>query len=201
MDIEYDFQLASTIVGSILCWPRLPLWPFLWPESSNPFINRLFMSDTSVDIVIEGAKEAGVYSRTFTLWPRQWATYSGSHKWQLTRLVHAERDNIPDSSGVYTLIVIPEIADHPACSYIMYVGQAVSLRRRFREYLTKERKPDGRPKIFVFLNMYPCNVWFCSTLVQRSSLDSVETGLRDAYLPPLNDVFAGKLSQIVKVLR
>lgn len=159
------------------------------------------MSDASIDIVRESAKEAKFHSHTFTLWPRMWATYSGSHEWQLTRLVHAERNNIPDSSGIYTLIVIPEIADHPACSYIMYVGQTVSLRRRFGEYLTKERKPSGRPKIFLFLDMYPNNVWFCSTSVQSSSLDSVEIGLRDAYLPPLNDEFAGELSPIVRVLR
>lgn len=145
--------------------------------------------------------EAGLHSFTFTLWPQQWATYSASHQWQLTRLDISKRDSVPDSPGIYTLLVRPEVADHPVCSYMMYVGKTVSLRRRFGEYLNKERKPSGRPKIFLFLDMYPNNVWFCSTLVQSSSLNLVESGLRDAYLPPLNDQFAGELSPIVRVLR
>ena len=159
------------------------------------------MSETSIEIVRERVSEAGLHSFKFTLWPQQWATYPESHQWQLTKLDISKRDGIPDSPGIYTLLVKPDVADHPVCSYMMYVGQTVSLRRRFGEYLNKERKPDGRPKIFTFLDMYPNNVWFCFTLVQSSSLDSVESGLRDAYVPPLNENFAGELSPIVSVLR
>ena len=159
------------------------------------------MSESSIDIIKKNVGEARLHSFNFTLWPQQWATYPGSHRWQLTKLVDSERDNIPDSPGIYTLLAMPEVANHPVCSYMMYVGQTVSLRRRFGEYLNKERKPSGRPKIVLFLDMYPNNVWFCSTLVQSSSLDLVETGLRDAYIPPLNYQFTGELSPIVKVLR
>lgn len=159
------------------------------------------MSESSIDIIKKKVGDAGLHSFFFTLWPQQWATYPESHQWQLTKLVDSERDNISDSPGIYTLLAMPEVANHPVCSYMMYVGQTVSLRRRFGEYLNKERKPSGRPKIFTFLDMYPNNVWFCSTLVQSSSLDLVETGLRDAYIPPLNEQFTGELSPIVKVLR
>ena len=79
----------------------------------------------------------------------------------------------------------------------MYVGQTVSLRRRFGEYLSKERRESGRPKMFRFLNMYSDQVWFCFTLVDKASLDAVEDGLRDAYIPPLNDDFSGELSNVV----
>lgn len=159
------------------------------------------MSEESIDILKEEFREASIHSHDFILWPTKWETYSKSHEWHLIKLVDSERDNIPASPGIYTLIVKPNVADHPANSYLMYVGQSTSLRRRFGEYLNKERKPSGRPKIFMFLKMYPNNVWFCFTQVQPSSLNIVESGLRDALFPPLNEQFSGKLSQVMKVLR
>ena len=159
------------------------------------------MSDIFIDIIKERVGEARLHSFMFTLWPRQWATYPEFHQWQLTKLDKSKRNNVPNGPGIYTLLAIPKVAGHPDCSYLMYVGQTVSLRRRFGEYLNKERKPDGRPKIFTFLDMFQNNVWFCFTIVQPSSLDSVESGLRDAYVPPLNENFAGELSPIVSVLR
>ena len=155
------------------------------------------MSDTSFDIVIQSQDEAWKHSYMFTLWPRQWGTYSKCHKWQSVRLDGSEGGNIPDSPGIYTLVAVPHIANHPFCSYLMYVGQSKSLRRRFREYLSQERKETGRPKIFRFLHLYQDHVWFCYTLVQSTSLDSVESGLRDAYIPPLNNQFSGELSKVV----
>lgn len=159
------------------------------------------MSEVSVDILRTRVSEAQLHSYQFTLWPLQWATYSGSHQWQLTKLINSEREEIPDGSGVYTLLAMPEVANHPVCSYMMYVGRTVSLRRRFGEYLSKERRPQGRPKIVLFLDMYPDNVWFCYTLVQSSSMHLVESGLRDAYIPPLNDQFTGELGRVVRGLR
>ena len=158
------------------------------------------MSDTSIDI-IKRQQEGRSHVQRFVLWPRQWATYSESHNWHQTKLVASERQSVPDSSGIYTLVAKPSIADHPACSYLMYVGRSKSLRRRFGEYLNKERKPSGRPLMFQFLNVYSEHAWFCFTLVDFSSLESIEARLRDAYIPPLNDDFRGELSPIVKVLR
>ena len=127
-----------------------------------------------------------------------WATYSEMHEWQLTKLSDSELGNIPDAPGIYTLLALPGIANHPACSYLMYVGQTVSLHRRFREYLSKERKESGRPKMFRFLNTYSDHVWFYFTSIDTALLDNVENGLRDAYIPPLNDAYSGELSKVVR---
>lgn len=159
------------------------------------------MSGDSIDIITEKLKDASIRSQKFVLWPEQWASYSESHEWHLIKLVDSERANIPARPGIYTLIVKPNVADHPANAYLMYVGQSNCLRRRFGEYLNKERKPSGRPKIFTFLNMYPNYVWFCFTQVQLSSLNLVESGLRDALFPPLNEQFEGELGQVMRVLR
>ena len=158
------------------------------------------MSDTLIDI-LKRQGEARDHVQWFALWPRQWATYSKTHIWHQTKLVASERQRVPDRSGIYTLIAKPNVADHPSCSYLMYVGRSNSLRRRFGEYLNKERKPSGRPLMYRFLDIYSEHVWFCFTLVDCSSLESIEIGLRDAYIPPLNDQFSGELSPIVKVLR
>ena len=155
------------------------------------------MSNTSLDIIIQSQNEALNHRHEFTLWPRRWGTYPELHEWQTIRLDTLEKKNIPDCPGIYTLVAVPQIANHPACSYLMYVGKTKSLRRRFGEYLSQERRESGRPKIFRFLHLYTDHVWFCFTLVQSTSLDSVETGLRDAYIPPLNEDFSGELSKVV----
>lgn len=141
------------------------------------------MPDNVVDI-IQTQNELRDHGHWFTLWPERWSTYSDVHEWNLSRLADSELHNIPADPGIYTLLALPGIADHPACSFLMYVGQTVSLRRRFGEYLNKERRESGRPKMFRFLNMYSDQVWFCFTLVDKASLDAVEDGLRDAYIPP-----------------
>jgi len=62
---------------------------------------------------------------------------------------------------IYTLLIQPGIANHPACSYVMYVGPAVDLSKRFGDYLTKERLESGRPNIVEPLHVYENHVWLC----------------------------------------
>lgn len=154
------------------------------------------MSERVYDIIREQG-EMSEHRYPFTMWPRRWTTYTGVHEWQLTKLDESQSGNIPNAPGIYTLLALPRIANHPACSYLMYVGQTESLYRRFREYLTKERRESGRPKIFRFLHNYSEWVWFCFTAVDLNLLDTVEVGLRDAYIPPLNNNYSGELSRVV----
>src|SRR5437879_3253186 len=93
---------------------------------------------------------------TFVLAPKQWATYRNKtiKTWRFSRLRKADRVRIPASSGIYTLLIQPNVARHTECSYLMYIGQAVSLKKRFGEYLNAERLETGRPKIFRLLNIY-----------------------------------------------
>lgn len=151
-----------------------------------------------VDILNE-QDEMKAHTHEFVLWPRKWQGYDGINlvcDWQMHRLVEAERSIIPTQSGIYTLLVQPGIALHPACSYLMYVGQASSLRRRFGDYLTSEKRESGRPKIFRLLNKYENNLWFCYTLVPRDQLDVYEDALMESYVPPNNDRLPASLRPI-----
>lgn len=123
------------------------------------------------------------------LWQRKWSEYRLGTRlhWHRHRLARTERSNIPTLSGIYTLVIQPGIANHPMSSYLMYVGQAVSLRDRFDDYLTNEARETGRPKIFRLLNKYPDHLWFCYSRVTRSNLTPVENALIVAYMPYAND--------------
>jgi hypothetical protein len=142
------------------------------------------------DIIKTFLEEEG-WRRHFILCPDYWRTYTQSHDWQGEKLEASKVDQIPDDTGIYTLILQPGIAGHKSCSYLMYVGQAISLRKRFRDYLGKEKRETGRPKIFVFLNLYTEFICFYYTLVNIEILDAVEDGLVSAYQPPLNDQIPG----------
>ena len=139
----------------------------------------------------------------FVLWPRQWANYENRHAldWRIRRLAEAERPDIPNEPGVYTLLIQPDIAAHPACSYLMYVGKAERLRRRFRDYLVREKREKGRPKIFRGLNLYSSYLWFCFTLAPVEILGDVEDTLLNAYVPPWNDQLPAEIRGTVGAFR
>ena len=148
--------------------------------------------------IINEQDEFKAHCYEFALWRRKWQEYRDICvlDWQLYPLADHERPSIPDQPGIYTLLVQPGIASHPACSYLMYVGQTTSLRRRFGEYLTSEKRETGRPKIFRLLNMYPDHAWFCFSLVPDANLDVVEAALLTAYIPPANDQLPAQVRRV-----
>lgn len=132
----------------------------------------------------------------FALWPKPWRAYKSRicANWKVTRLGKASRRKIPKRSGIYTMLIQPGIAAHPAASFPMYVGQAKDLARRFNEYLTSERKPDGRPKIVQLLHKYDEFLWFGFCEVNIPDLDSAENALITAMDPPCNDRVEARLA-------
>lgn len=150
-----------------------------------------------IDIIRE-QDEMKAHSHQFVLWRRKWQQYTCPSQlvWTIYRLRESERANIPDTAGIYTLLVQPGIASHPWCSYLMYVGQTRSLYRRFGEYLRDERRETGRPKIFRLLTMYSDYLWFCFSPVPIQELDSVEDALITAYMPPANDQVPAEVRQV-----
>ncbi len=144
------------------------------------------------DILTDYLAQFG-WARHFMLCPNTWRGYTTTHRWQGEKLESAKVGQIPDAPGIYTLILKPGIADHPACSYLMYVGKTNSLRNRFRDYLTSEKLATGRPRIFIFLNLYDGFICFYYTPVNMNALDIVEDALTDAYQPPLNTEVKGTI--------
>ncbi len=147
--------------------------------------------------VIQEQDELKAHEHHFYLWPRKWKKYLDTHNWEICRLNATERDRIPKGSGVYSILIQPGIANHPACSYLMYVGKTESLRRRFMDYFNEKKRETGRPKIFRILNKYEDYVCFCYTIVSISDLSDVEDNLLIAYIPPNNDQYPAEIRRIV----
>lgn len=146
----------------------------------------------TVTDIIKEQDEVAVHRMTFILMPKKWQTYQSSHQWNIRKCELIEKPNIPDVSGIYTFLVRPGIADHPSCSYLMYVGKATSLRTRFGQYFSERNRETGRPNIIHLFSKYPSNLWFCYTEVPKLQLSTVENALIDALMPPLNDQIQGR---------
>lgn len=153
--------------------------------------------DDVVDIIQE-QDEAKAHFYRFTLWPRMWVEHGGItlKNWNVFRLDQSVRSKIPTVPGVYTLILRPEVANHPACSFLMYVGKATSLRERFNDYLTSERRRPRRPKVHRLLNKYSAYLWFCYATVDEKELNPTEDSLIAAFLPPLNTQLPAKVAHV-----
>ena len=140
----------------------------------------------------------------FTLWPRMWDSYTEPMplSWFCRRLDEAERSHIPTEPGVYTLLIQPGLADHPHCSYLIYVGKAESLRERFHDYLTKERRNPRRRHMHRALNKYPNHLWFCFAEVPSASLREIESALIVAYAVPfLNREIPSELRPVERAFK
>jgi len=140
------------------------------------------------------------------LWPTKWRAYveAAALNWRVHRLSAAERPAVPTDEGVYTLLVQPGLAGHPAASFLMYVGKANNLRRRFGDYLQAERRQNARPKNYRRLIRYSDHLWFCCAPLPGASdqlLRTVEDGLLVAYVPAWNDQLPAEISGIVKAFR
>ena len=152
-----------------------------------------------IDLIDENAIYSH-YGKHFNFIPSQWQTYTDVHNWQIQKLEQSKKTLIPTDPGIYTLILQPGIANHPNCSYLMYLGETDSLQTRFVDYLGKERQVYGRPLLFTFLNKYDEYIWFCYTADIIGNLVDMENKLNMAYLPPLNSKFPTEISSIQKVL-
>lgn len=152
-----------------------------------------------IDLIDEQDEMSKHMWNEVVLWPRQWQRYQmvQPFNWQICRLVEVERQNIPDHSGIYTLVIQPKVFGHPACAYLMYVGKTISLRRRFTEYLNERNRETGRPKILRLLNKYPDHTWFCFTPISENEISQVEDDLISAYIPPCNDQFPASISRVI----
>lgn len=138
------------------------------------------------------------HTHQITLWPRQWQDFNDARDfiWEFLPLTETERQNIPSGPGIYSILIQPNIARHPCCSYLMYLGKAKSLRTRFNNYLNAERRDTGRPMIYRMLNRYSDYLIFCFTQVPIDELDVIEDSLLAAYMPPNNKQLPAGLNDV-----
>ena len=139
--------------------------------------------------------------------PQRWRKFTNKTplNWNKVKFAKEEAINLPkDKQGVYTLVICPEIANHPLTGYLMYVGKTErqGFRKRFMQYIRDKTSPKARPRIKELVNYWEDNLWFYYAVVDDVTLiDQLEDDLISAYIPHANDDFSGILSQAVKALR
>lgn len=159
------------------------------------------------DLIID-QDEAKSHEHTFILWPKLWQEYIDNQgfafNWQECQFLSTEVDGVPNEPGLYTFTIQPRVANHPSCSYLMYIGKTKrTLRQRFREYLKEMQRESGRPKITRLLNKYPANTFFCYAVPQEDApLTNMEEALLGAFIPPCNKgQLPARVRRIVEALR
>lgn len=125
--------------------------------------------------------------------------------WEAVRFTRRNMRIIPETQGVYTFLVQPGIANHPCCSYLLYVGETEnqSFRRRYQQYLREKGAGDEsvRPHVTNMLEKWDGFLWFCFARIEQTDLiDAVEDALLTAYLPPSNKAFPAKVSHALREL-
>lgn len=146
--------------------------------------------------------------RHMVLSPDQWAACSLpiSLDWEIIRFRRGESGRVPNSfGGVYTFVVQPSIANHPWCSYLLYVGKAKkrNFRARYGDYLhdLKLGKKSRRRHVADMLTKWDGYLWFCYARIDEEALiDEIEGALLTAYMPPANRDFPGEIGEAIKDL-
>lgn len=137
-------------------------------------------------------KELRYHTSEFFLWPKLWHDYSNTQplRWKRVKFTERNRDRLPDDAvGIYSFIVDPAVASHPATKYLLYVGkvQDQSFRQRYRQYLAESTDKKGRPAILKMLRAWQGHLWFYYAPVSQTSVISqLEDDLINAYMPPTN---------------
>ncbi len=142
----------------------------------------------------------------FILYPKHWAAFKCSVPLTWTRVKFREADatSVPnDKIGVYSFIAIPEIAQHPACHYLLYVGmvETSNFRTRFRSYLGEHKKPKPRDHIIMMIERWKKYLWFYYAELPTSTIvKPTEDSLLTAYIPPVNREWPAAIGPLVRML-
>lgn len=143
----------------------------------------------------------------FILDPVRWSSLALPYvlNWNTVPFTRASVTTIPDDQvGVYTFVVVPGIANHASCGYLMYVGQTTrqSLRRRFQQYLREQRIKKGRVSVLDMMALFPSHLWFCyAPLPQTTQILQIEADLIRAFVPPINDDYPADMRAPIALWR
>lgn len=157
------------------------------------------------DYIRQSAEIGLFHVNRMILSPRQWegCRLPVVLKWNALKFRPENKPRVPDDfGGVYSFVVQPRIANHPKCSYLLYVGQTEkrNFRRRYEEYL-RDRNPERsrRPHVTDMLLKWDGYLWFCYARIdQRELITQIEDALIEAYLPPTNKSFPARIRKAVK---
>jgi hypothetical protein len=158
------------------------------------------MHDIFPNSVFEAKSVADFKVQNMILFPKAWSGFHGPAKlkWESVKFSATKAKEVPnDKRGVYTFVVQPGIACHPACSYLLYVGMTTrDFRVRYQEYLADLKAGIGsrRPHIAGMLAKWDGYLWFYYAEIKGDDkIEEAEDALLEAYLPPTNIEMPGKL--------
>lgn len=135
--------------------------------------------------------------------PDRWGKYVDitALTWTMVKFDKGQKLVIPNNKkGVYSFLVQPGIANHPACSHLLYIGMTdkQSLRQRFMQYIYEKNKPKGRPLIQKMLVRWEKHLWFCYAPIDDiSQISLIEDELLKAFIPPMNKDFPAEIRQAI----
>lgn len=142
----------------------------------------------------------------FILYPKHWNGYSEPNalQWNRVKFDVSFASRVPnDLRGVYTFVAEPEIASHPCCSYLLYVGMVdtSNFRKRFLSYLGEPSKPKPREHVLYMIDRWKSHLWFYySPLPSSVPAAEVEDRLLTAFLPPVNRVWPAEIRDVMKLV-
>jgi hypothetical protein len=147
------------------------------------------VNKTKLETSFDLAKRRAPYRRDFMLYPPFWRSYGYPRKltWQTVPFAVKRAPTIPDHAGVYAFLIQPGVAPILDVSYLVYVGETVSLKRRFRAYLNEAAGTDGaRIQLYALFKMYRRYVHFSYAELPAKERKAAEDALLLALTPPIN---------------
>lgn len=139
--------------------------------------------------------------------PTRWTGYNNSTplNWRKIKFDQQDLDQVPDNEfGIYTFVVDAGVANHPHCSYLLYLGKAErqSLRDRIRQYFYEPNNPKGRAPVQDMILDWHSHLYVCFTSVEDvSAIDGLENALLEAFVPPMNQTYKGMFGDAYRAWR
>lgn len=160
-------------------------------------------------------KDLKYYKQDVILDPARWSGFASPVQlnWRSVRFDAENRNHIPHERGIYAFVV--QFQDHqasplplPIHGYVMYAGITGhrsadrTLNDRFGDYLRDQKRPK-RMSIYSMLNKWAGHLFFhFSTVGPEVQLDTLETTLNDAIIPPyVTNDFTAEVRALVRTLR
>jgi hypothetical protein len=142
----------------------------------------------------------------FILCPDNWGKYPNrlDLDWHDVKFTQDNKELVPrDQAGIYSFVAIPKIANHPACSYLLYIGmtERQNFRDRYSQYLREGSKRKPRWHILNMLTNWSGHLWFYYAPVSdRSIISQLEDDLIESFLPPYNYEYPASIRDVMAVL-
>lgn len=172
------------------------------PDSdSGEVIGNFAMPDEYEDLV----ESLDLHTQRFTMVPALWDGYQEHHSldWQSVKFdkdsLDERREDLESWVGIYTLVVMSNVAGHPHCNYLVYVGKTEdqNFYARWRQHLRlPSLKKPKQARLRNFLKLWGDRMWaFFAPIPADGPIDACEQELMKAWVPPANDQLPGLLRQ------